>query len=222
MKKSALLAFLSLGLASGLAASAEGGSTHIDWFSVLGKVLNSVLLFGGLILLLRKPLIQMLSRKSAGIRSDIVEREKILAATEVRLEEIRRRLARVASEVEGIKGGAEAAGRDELARLEAAGRREAERIIALSEEEIRQRIGAAVRGVRARIADLAIEKFRRDFEKGLDAATHQKIIERNIDACADLSREEATRSHVGPGDNARPHVGPGDNDHPHGGLDEGK
>ena len=109
----------------------------------------------------------------------------------MRLQDIRQRLARVAAEVETIKNGADTAGKDELARLQAAGKLEAERIIAMSEEEIRQRVDAAVRAVKERIADLAIERFRGDFEKNLDVATQQKIIERNIDACGDLSRAGA-------------------------------
>ena len=107
----------------------SGEAGHIDWFSLLAKVFNSTVLFGGLILLLRKPLIQMLSQKSPAVRNDIEEREKILAATEIRLQDVRRRLAEVAAEVDGIKNGAETAGRAELARLEEAGRLEAERIV---------------------------------------------------------------------------------------------
>lgn len=194
MKKSALFTLCWLALALELAASPEGGPVHIDWFGVLGKVFNSMVLFGGLFLLLRKPLIRMLSQKSSDIGNDILTREKNLAATERRLHEIRQRLAKVAAEVETIKDGADTAGKDELARLEAAGRLEAERIIAMSEEEIRQRVDAAVRAVKERIADLAIERFRDDFGKSLDAATQQKIIERNIDACGDLSREGAGRA----------------------------
>jgi F0F1-type ATP synthase membrane subunit b/b' len=182
------LFFLVLALAVALPAStAAGHSAHaIDWFSVLSKVLNSTLLFGGLILALRKPLIRMLAQKGEGIRRDFAEREHALAASEARLQEIGRRLEQVAAEVGEIKGSAQAAGQEELARLEAAGRQEAERIIALGEEEIRQRVDAAVRAVKGRIADLAIERFRSDFGKNLDAATQQKIIERNIDACGDL------------------------------------
>ena len=185
MKKKVLFTFLSLSLATGLAAS-SGEAGHIDWFSLLAKVFNSTVLFGGLILLLRKPLIQMLSQKSLSVRNDIEEREKTLAATETRLQDVRRRLAEVAAEVDGIKSGAETAGKAELARLEEAGRLEAERIVALSDAEIRQRVDAAVRAVKGRIADLAIERFQEDFKKGLDASTQQKIIERNIDACGGL------------------------------------
>lgn len=213
MKKWLPLPFLLLAPAAWLAASTGGEAAHaIDWFGVLAKVFNSTLLFGGLILLLRKPLIQMLSQKSAAIQGDIVEREKELAAAEQRLRDIGERLSRVAAEVERIQGGAEAAGRDELARLQEAGRQEAERIIALSEEEIRQRVDAAVRAVRGRIADLAIERVRSDFEKSLDAASQQKIIERNIDALGGLSGSQ----------DRRPHGSQADNDYPHGGLDEGK
>jgi F0F1-type ATP synthase membrane subunit b/b' len=195
MKKCLLALCLLFLLGAGLAASAgEGGeSHHVDWVGVLGKVLNSVILFGGLILALRKPLIRMLSQKGAAVRSEAELRGKDLEATGARLQEIDRRLAMVAAEVEGIQGEAEAAGKAELARLEEAGRREAERIVALGEEEIRQRVDAAVREVKGRIADLAIERFRSDFRKGLDDAGQQKIIERNITACGDLSRDGAGR-----------------------------
>jgi F0F1-type ATP synthase membrane subunit b/b' len=186
MKKKFFFAFLSLAPAARLAASSAAEAAHIDWFNLLGKVFNSVVLFGGLILLLRKPLIRMLSQKSLAIQNDIEEREKTLAATEIRLQDIRQRLAAVAAEVEEIKKGAESAGKAELARLEEAGRIEGERIVALSEAEIRQRVDAAVRAVKGRIADLAIENFREDFKKGLDVSTQQKIIERNIDSLGGL------------------------------------
>jgi len=190
MKKSGFSLILFLALTAGLAASAHEGAAHVDWFNLLGKVFNSTVLFGGLILLLRKSLIQMLSQKSSAIQNDIVEREKNLANTSVRLVDIQQRLDKVASEVTGMKSGAEAAGRDELARLQEAGRLEAERIIALSEEEIRQRVDAAVRAVKDRIADLAIERFKNDFVRSLDDATQQRIIERNIDSCGDLDERK--------------------------------
>jgi F0F1-type ATP synthase membrane subunit b/b' len=187
MKKTGLFVYLSLVLVTGLAGSGpEQTPVHVDWFNLLGKVFNSTVLFGGLILLLRKPLIQMLVEKSSAIENDIMEREKNLVDASARLQDIQQRLAKVAAEVEAMKSGAEAAGHDELARLEAAGRHEAARIIALSEEEIRQRVEAAVRQIKGRIADLAIERFKNDFTRSLDAATQKKIIERNIAACGDL------------------------------------
>jgi F-type H+-transporting ATPase subunit b len=171
--------------ASGTEAS-SADSHHVNWFNVLGKVFNSTVLFGGLTLLLRKPLIRMLSEKSAAVENDFFGREKNLAATSIRLEEIEQRLQKVAVEVEQIKTTARASGLEELARLEAAGRDEAARIIALSDEEIRLRVEAAVRLVKGRIADLAIERFKDDFIKNLDTPTQQKIIERNITACGDI------------------------------------
>jgi F0F1-type ATP synthase membrane subunit b/b' len=153
---------------------------------VLGKVFNSTVLFGGLALMLRKPLIQMLAGKGAAVVNDFHEREIKLAATTTRLEDIEQRLQQVALEVEQIKTSAVASGQEELARLEAAGLDEAARIIALSDEEIRLRVEAAVRSVKSHIADLAIVRFQEDFKKNLDAAMQQKIIDRNITACGEL------------------------------------
>ena len=161
-------------------------SSHVDWFNVLGKVFNSTVLFGGLILLLRKPLIRMLSEKSAAVENDFKVREKNLSDTAIRLKDIEQRLQKVTVEVEQIKTSAAASGQEELARLEAAGREEAARIIALSEEEIRLRVEAAVRLVKDHIANLAIEHFKDDFIKNLDVATQKKIIERNITACREI------------------------------------
>jgi F0F1-type ATP synthase membrane subunit b/b' len=196
VSRRAVLPLLLLALAGSLAAAGGEGEAahHVDWLAVLGKVLNSAILFGGLILLLRKPLLRMLSQKGEGIRAEFAERARTLEATEARLREVETRLSRVAAEVQVIQGEAEAAGKAELERLEAAGRREAQRIVALGEEEIRQRVDAAVREIRGRIADLAIERFRRDLQQGLDAAAQQKIIERNIDACGSLSRPAADGS----------------------------
>ncbi len=184
-----LLLLPALAVALGAASGQEGEAARhgVDWLGVLGKVLNSAILFGGLFLALRKPLIQMLTEKGSGLRRDFAERERTLAATEERLREIDRRLERVSADVAGMEAEAEAAGRAELDRLEAAGRREAERIVALGQEEIRQRVDAAVREIKGRIADLAIERFRDDFRKELDAATQQKILERNIDAAGELA-----------------------------------
>lgn len=189
MKKFKIFAVLLL-LAVGLTASgteeASAAAAHVDWFNVLGKVFNSIVLFGGLTLLLRKPLIRMLSEKGVAIEKDFHEREKNLADTTVRLEDIEQRLQKVTVEVEQIKASAVTSGQEELARLEAAGHEEAARIIALSEEEIRLRVEAAVRLVKGHIADLAIERFKDDFIKNLDIAMQKKIIERNITACGDI------------------------------------
>ena len=196
----AVMLLLAMMLTASGSEESPAASAHVDWFNVLGKVFNSTVLFGGLTLLLRKPLIRMLSEKSAAVENDFIEREKNLTDTSIRLKDIEQRLQKVTVEVEQIKASAVASGQEELDRLEAAGREEAARIIALSEEGIRLRVEAAVRLVKGHIADLAIGRFKDDFIKNLDAAMQQKIIERNITASGDL------------GDYARPN----------GGIDEGK
>ena len=189
MKKFKILVALLLPAVILTASGSEessAASSHVDWFNVLGKVFNSTVLFGGLTLLLRKPLIRMLSEKGVAVEKDFHEREKNLADTTARLKNIEQRLQKVTVEVEQIKNSAVVSGQEELARLEASGRAEAERIIALSEEEIRLRVEAAVRLVKGHIADLAIERFKDDFVKNLDIAMQKKIIERNITACGDI------------------------------------
>ena len=182
----AVLLLLAMMLAASGSEASPAATSHIDWFNVLGKVLNSTVLFGGLALLLRKPLIRMLSERGAAVEKDFHEREKNLADTTIRLKDIEQRLQKVTVEVEQIKTSAVANGQEELARLETAGREEAARIIAWSEEEIRLRVEAAVRLVKGHIADLTIERFKEDFIKNLNVAMQKKIIDRNITACGDI------------------------------------
>jgi F-type H+-transporting ATPase subunit b len=196
----AVFLFLAMSLTASGTEESSAAPVHVDWFNVLGKVFNSTVLFGGLTLLLRKPLIRMLSEKSAAVEDDFAGREKNLAETTARLETIEQRLQKVIVEVEQIKSSAETSGQEELARIETAGREEAARIVALSEEEIKQKVESAVRRIKGHIADLAIERFKDDFTKNLDAAMQQKIIARNITACGELD----------------------DKVRPAGGIDEGK
>jgi hypothetical protein len=42
-------------------SGSEPGEHHFDWWGFIGKATNSLILFGGIILLLRKPLIKPLA-----------------------------------------------------------------------------------------------------------------------------------------------------------------
>lgn len=165
---------------------AEGGGQdgheehHFNWMQFLGKTFNSVVLFGGLIYLLRKPLVNLLAQKSLDIKNDIVQREELVKTTTTQLDEIKMRLDKIEQEVEGMKDTAEKSGIDEKKRIEELGKKEEERILALAEQEIDNKVESSIRNLKERIADMTIEHFKKDIKTHLDKKAHEKLIEKNI------------------------------------------
>jgi F-type H+-transporting ATPase subunit b len=189
MKKTTLLLMASLLLALPLLAStAEGGEGGhgFNWQAFLGRILNFSILFGGLFVLLRKPVAAYFARRGQEIRSDIETRQGDIRGAENRLREINERLGRMEAELAEMRRSADESGRAEMARLDEAGRREAERILQLADTQMQQRLESAVRELKRRIADLAIERFQADLKEKLDERAQQRIIDRNIQQSGDL------------------------------------
>lgn len=175
------------GFSEGEHGSASGhGEYHFDWWGFIGKSINSIILFGGIILLLRKPLIKLLSQKSVDISTDIQQREKEVERTTKELEKIHKRLEKIEEEVAGMKQTAEKSGNEEQKRIEEMGAKEAQRILEVTEAEINTKVENSIRNLKARIADLTIEHFKADIQKQLDKKAHEKIIEKNIQKCGEI------------------------------------
>lgn len=189
MKKIRLLLLMLLLTACVWSSASQGegeGAYHFDWTAFLGKVFNSVVLFGGLIVVLRKPLIEFLSRTGMNIASDIRERGKRIEENSLNLAGVDQRLSRIEDEIELMKKTAQEGGRAEMAKLEETGRRETDRILSLAATEINLRIESALKQLREKIADQTIEHFKNDIQRNLDPDIQKKIIDRNIDQIGEL------------------------------------
>jgi F0F1-type ATP synthase membrane subunit b/b' len=171
-------------------AFTEGGSEEgqaqtgehrgFNWWGFFGKLFDSTLLFGGLIYLLRKPIIDLLAQKSLDIKTDITQREERLKITSEQLQGILERLEKIEEEVQVIRRSAEKSGDRERKHIEEAGENEARRILALTDEEIGNKMETAVRNLKERIADLTIAHFKKDIAAHLDSPMHERLIEKNI------------------------------------------
>ena len=164
----------------------EHGAHHFDWWGFIGKTVNALILFGGIILLLRKPLIKLLAQKSTDIKTDIELREKEVDRTTTELEKIHKQLEKIEEEVAGMKQTAKKSGNEEKKRIEELGAKEAQRILEVTEAEINTKVENSIRNLKAKIADLTIEHFKTDIQKQLDKKAHKKIIEKNIQKCGEI------------------------------------
>jgi len=173
-----------------LASSDEHGDHPFDWSGFWGWVINSTILFGGLIFLLRKPLVKLLSQKSLDIKNDILNREKELAVTSKEFKKIKNRLDGIEKEVQEMKQIAEKSGNEEKTRIEELGKKESEKILSLTETEINTRVESSINKLKAKIAELTIDHFKKDVGSLLDENTHRRIIDKNIEISGDIVEEE--------------------------------
>lgn len=187
-----VLMLLSLPTALFADGNGEGGEQdhHFNWLGFFGKLFNATVLFGGLIFLLRKPLIDLLAKKSLDVKNDIIRREELLKTTATQLEEIKKRLEKIEEEVEDMKNSAGKSGDEEKKRIEELGEKEAQRIKTLTEEEIDNKVDSSIRALKEKIADLTIDHFKKDIESHLDQKAHEKIIEKNIEISGEIIERE--------------------------------
>lgn len=159
---------------------------HFNWVHFLGQIINSTVLFGGLIFLLRKPISKFLGESSVNIKIDIEEREENLKETTKILTDIKSRLERIEEEVEDMRNSARKSGEEEKEKIKTLGEQESERITRLNEEEMNQKVESSIRRLKEQVANLTIEQFRKEVKEELDDKMHEKIIEENIDRIGEL------------------------------------
>ncbi len=170
-----------------LFASSPGENGHgFNWGRFFGQVVNSTILFGGLIYLLRKPIADFLDRKTSAVKEDIIHREKDLERTKKTLEDIRSRLDKIEEEVKRMKAVARRSGDEEKEKIAALARKESARIRHLSEMEIDNKVDASIRRLKEKIAQLTIDHFKKDITAELDDRLHEKIIEKNIEISGEI------------------------------------
>ena len=186
-KRNTLFIFLILIFSMTIVLNAsEGGEHHFDWTGFLGKVLNSSVLIGVLIYFLRKPLIEMLSKKSVEIKNDIVVRESELKDHKNSLSGIQSRLDKIENEVAGMLDEARKNGEIEAERIKELAKLESERIIKNNRDEIDSRIESSIVELKKRIADMTIEEFRNNYRSILNMDLHKKIIDKNIEISGEI------------------------------------
>jgi len=186
-KNSPLFIFLILIILMTISLNAsEGGEHHFDWTGFFGKVLNSSILIGVLIYFLRKPLIEMLSKKSIEIKDDIVVRESELKDQKNSLSGIQSRIDKIENEVAGMISEAKKNGDIEAERIKELAKLESERIIRNNRDEIDARIESSIIELKKRIADMTIEEFRNNYRSILNMDLHKKIIDKNIEISGEI------------------------------------
>ena len=118
---------------------------------------NFAVVFGTIVMLLRKNLPGYFTGRTASIQKGIEEARKASEEARQRLSDVEGRLSRLDSEIAAMQREAEENAKAEEQRIQAAGEEERRRIVASAEQEIEMSANAARRELKSYVSELAIE-----------------------------------------------------------------
>ncbi|MBN2266210.1 MAG: hypothetical protein JW775_10395, partial [Candidatus Aminicenantes bacterium] len=159
----------------------------------LGKVVNALILFGGLTLVMRKPVKAMLAKRTDDVGESIRSAEADRTGAEAKAKEAKAKLAGLEDEVRKVKADAEAAGRRETERIARAAAEEAERLKAFTRQELEAHLRRTVGELKAYAAGRATDLARERIRRRLTPETHARLIDRSIDRLSKLHEESGAR-----------------------------
>jgi F-type H+-transporting ATPase subunit b len=181
-----LLAPLFLFMTNEEGAEAAGGS------GLLGKVINFVLLFGGLVMILRKPLREFLRKRTEAIRAQMKDAQTARLEAEAKLDEARRKIADLEVEVIRMKEDAEAGGLKDKERIRALAAKEESRIRSFAEQEIDLQLKAGIRELKEYTAELAASLAEARIKDKITAGEQSALIDRSINQLAELHEKSSS------------------------------
>lgn len=138
------------------AAGHEGEHHEESLFSFLSRIVNFLILAGGLFYLLRSPLAGYLNTRAEQIKADLVQAGQTRESASAELKQIEERMRALPAEVEALK----ARGKQEVAaeqqRIHAAAAAERERLLDQARREVDQQLQGARRALKQEVAELAV------------------------------------------------------------------
>ena len=152
----------------------------------LGKVLNFLVLFGGLGFLLRKPLLSFLERRGRDINTKIKEVKKERLETEKRHKDSLDRLQKLKGELEDIRRDAEESGQKRKESILQTAEKEAEKIKDFARQEIEMFTQTKVRELKAYTTELATELAKSNIKEKMTPERQSLLIDLSIDKLEDF------------------------------------
>lgn len=189
-RKHLLVLFLVLPLLLFMAEEEEHHASGSGEF--LGKVVNFVVLFGGLTFLLRKPLRRFLDNRGKEIAHDLKQTRADREESEADLTQVQKRLDDLSLEIQAMRQEAEGEGKGQKDRILEDARKEAERLTRLAQKEIEMISQLGSRELREYVAELAAARAEERMKKRITAEVQIQLID---DSIARLERlHEESRS----------------------------
>ncbi len=167
--------------------SPEEEETHgASLVGYLGKVLNFLVLFGGLGFLLRKPLKSFLERRGRKIDATIIEARKEREENEKTYKLALDRLQKLKEELEKIRKDAQEEGQKRKTAILQTAEKEAEKIKDFARQEIEMFTQTKVRDLKAQTAELATELAKTNIKEKMTPEKQAFLIDLSIEKLEDF------------------------------------
>jgi F-type H+-transporting ATPase subunit b len=193
MKRKAPFVLIFVVLPFLLFMSVEEEHHESDPMAFIAKVVNFLVLFGGLAFLLRKPIQQFLARRAVEIDTTIKDAEESRHGAETDLEKTERQLSELSREIEDLKEKAVLEGEREKERIIRAAREEGERMKKAAEQEIEMISRAGIKGLKEYAVSLAAAEALKRIEEQLTPEKHSRLIDDSIERLEDLYETSHSR-----------------------------
>ncbi len=146
----------------------------------IGKVLNFLILFGGLTFILRKPMSRFLRERVDGIKVDLEETRASRKEKQKNLKNIHNRLKKVAGEARSIKLEAENIGKKDRERILQEAGIEAERLKESAKQDIELLSQFGIQELKTYTAEVSITIAREKIRKKMRPESQAILIDRSI------------------------------------------
>lgn len=166
--------------------SAEEEHHESNPMAFIAKVVNFLILFGGLIYLLRKPIKQFLADRAVKIDTTISDAEESRHGAEADLGKTETRLAALSREIEELREKAVFEGEREKERIIREAREEGERMKESAGQEIEMISRAGIRGLKEYAVTLAAAEAMHRIQERLTPEKHTQLIDDSIEKLEDL------------------------------------
>jgi F-type H+-transporting ATPase subunit b len=154
-----------------------------------GKVVNFLILFGGLGFFLYKPVKAFLENRTSEIKRSLEEAKSSRKEAEDRYEATMRRVEGLSGEIAKMKAEAEAQGNREKARIAKQAEEEAARVLRLVRQEIDAHTQTGIREVRTFVAETATSLARERIRKNLVPDDHSFLVDKSIERLSKLDEK---------------------------------
>ncbi len=172
----------------------EENETHVSsLLDYLGKSLNFIILFGGLVFVLRKPIKNYLENRCFQVEHSLKEAEELKREGERRLQEVDLRLKQVEEELEKIIREGEGEGVRQRERILKAAIQEAERLKDITKKEIENLIQLTLKELKAYVAEIAVSLAIERIMKRMSPEDHQFFIDQAIEKIEKLHDKSNSR-----------------------------
>ena len=173
--------------------SAEDEQHDSDPMAFIAKVVNFVVLFGGLAYLLRKPLSQFLNERRVTIDTRIQDAEGSRQSAERDLEGAEQRLNELDKDVEALQNEATSEGNKDKERIIGQASEEGAKMKEAASQEIELISRAGIKGLKEYAVSLAAEEALERIKKDLTSALHAQLIDDSIEKLEDLYAKSRSR-----------------------------